>query len=192
MSLLWKLRIFGDEACTLVEQAQIKKLRKTTLALTFSNMAGAFYLKWYGFEHPSALASCPRLAVLKKWNASKQCLWNSPKGKQSKPRSIYVFTKITPVLSTPNSETCYIDVDGQRYWCKDGESVIFDETFVHETRNDTEQARLILFFDITRPQKSSFTIYSWMAFQKIMPAKEALYPAKQASEIVLVQFIGVR
>ncbi len=32
--------------------------------------------------------------------------------------------------------------------------MIFDKTFVHEARNDTEQARLILFFDITLPQKN--------------------------------------
>ena len=57
-------------------------------------------------------------------------------------------------LRTPNSEKCYIDVDGQRYWWRDDESVIFDKTFVHEARNNKEKARSILFCDVARPQKN--------------------------------------
>ena len=73
--------------------------------------------------------------------------------------------------SIPNSEKCYDYVDGQRYWWKDGESVIFDETFVHEVRNDTEKARLILFCNITRPQKNRLlqSIPEWLS-NKIMSA----------------------
>jgi beta-hydroxylase len=54
-------------------------------------------------------------------------------------------------LVTPNSERCYIVVDGQHYHWKDGEAVLFDETLVHYAENQTEQARLILFCDIERP-----------------------------------------
>ena len=59
----------------------------------------------------------------------------------------------------------------QRYWWKDGELVIFDETFIHEARNDTETARLILFCDITRPQKNRLlqSIAEWLS-NKIMSA----------------------
>ena len=73
--------------------------------------------------------------------------------------------------SIPNSEKCYDYVDGQRYWWKDGESVIFDETFAHEARNDTEQARLILSCDVTRPKKNRLlqSIAEWLS-NKIMSA----------------------
>ena len=49
--------------------------------------------------------------------------------------------------------------------------MIFDETFIHEARNDTEQARLILFCDITRPQKNRLlqSIAEWLS-NKIMSA----------------------
>ena len=30
----------------------------------------------------------------------------------------------------------------------------FNETFSHETKNNTEKTRLILFYDVTRPQKN--------------------------------------
>ncbi len=39
-------------------------------------------------------------------------------------------------LSNPNSEKRDIDVDGQRYWWKDGGLVIFDETFVQQAKSD--------------------------------------------------------
>ena len=39
-------------------------------------------------------------------------------------------------LSNPNSEKWSIDVDGQRYWWKDGGLVIFDETFVQQAKSD--------------------------------------------------------
>ena len=48
-------------------------------------------------------------------------------------------------LITPNLAKCDVDVGGQRCWWNNGESVIFDKTFVHGARNDARKARLILF-----------------------------------------------
>jgi beta-hydroxylase len=54
-------------------------------------------------------------------------------------------------LATPNDPGCYIVVDGQRYHWKDGEAVMFDETFIHHAENTTQGQRVILFCDIERP-----------------------------------------
>jgi beta-hydroxylase len=54
-------------------------------------------------------------------------------------------------LATPNDPECYIEVDGQRYFWRDGEAVIFDETFIHHAENTTDQTRVILFCDVERP-----------------------------------------
>ena len=54
-------------------------------------------------------------------------------------------------LQTPNDPGCYIDVDGQRYHWRDGEAVMFDETYIHTAANTTDQQRVILFCDIERP-----------------------------------------
>jgi beta-hydroxylase len=54
-------------------------------------------------------------------------------------------------LATPNSEACQIIVDGEPYHWRDGEGVVFDETFIHWAENRTDQPRLILFCDIERP-----------------------------------------
>ncbi|WP_419146018.1 aspartyl/asparaginyl beta-hydroxylase domain-containing protein, partial [Escherichia coli] len=36
---------------------------------------------------------------------------------------------------------------------RDGESVVFDETYVHEAYNHPDQNRIILFCDVERPLK---------------------------------------
>ena len=59
-------------------------------------------------------------------------------------------------LDTPNDDGCYIDVDGEKYSWRDGEGVVFDETYIHYAANTTEHNRIILFCDVERPLK-----YRW-------------------------------
>lgn len=61
-------------------------------------------------------------------------------------------------LDTPNDPGCYINVDGESYYWRDGEPVMFDETYIHYAENTTQQNRIILFCDIERPMK-----YRWAA-----------------------------
>ena len=56
-------------------------------------------------------------------------------------------------LVTPNSDDCFILVDGQKHSWRDGEDVLFDETYIHEAHNNTDQNRIILFCDVNRPMK---------------------------------------
>jgi beta-hydroxylase len=73
-------------------------------------------------------------------------------------------------LITPNSEECFISVDGQKYYWKDGESVIFDETFIHFAENKTDTNRIVLFLDIKRPV--NFFMIDWIneVFSRIFMA----------------------
>ncbi len=61
-------------------------------------------------------------------------------------------------LDTPNDPGCYINVDGENYYWRDGEPVMFDETYIHFAENTTQHNRIILFCDIERPMK-----YRWAA-----------------------------
>lgn len=54
-------------------------------------------------------------------------------------------------LVTPNDPKCFIDVDGERYFWKDGEPVMFDETYIHYAANETDQQHIVLFCDVERP-----------------------------------------
>jgi beta-hydroxylase len=59
-------------------------------------------------------------------------------------------------LQTPNSDDCYILVDGNRHAWYDGKDVLFDETFIHEAHNKTEHQRIIFFADVHRPMCSKW------------------------------------
>lgn len=50
-----------------------------------------------------------------------------------------------------DNDNCWIRVDREvRHW-REGECLIFDDTFEHEVRNDTDESRAVLFIDVDRP-----------------------------------------
>jgi aspartyl/asparaginyl beta-hydroxylase (cupin superfamily) len=53
-----------------------------------------------------------------------------------------------------NTGTAKIRVDKTWYQWKNGEGVLFDDTFEHEVRNDSEELRIVLFMDVVRPLKN--------------------------------------
>jgi len=114
-----------------------------------------FYLKWYDARHPSADALCPRtVALLRQIPSVKAAMFAElpPDGKLNPHRDPFSGSlRYHLGLSTPNDDRCHIDVDGQRYSWRDGQSVVFDETYVHSARNGTEVNRIILFCDVERP-----------------------------------------
>jgi len=117
-----------------------------------------FYLKWYDAPLPSAQSMCPKTVALlqsvPKVNAAMFALL-PPGSKLGRHRDPFAGSlRYHLGLSTPNSDQCFIEVDGKRYFWKDGEDVIFDETFLHWAENKTQQTRLILFCDVERPVKT--------------------------------------
>lgn len=114
-----------------------------------------FYLKWYGQDLPSAQALCPRTVELVKSIPSiKAAMFASlpPGSRLVRHRDPYAGSlRYHLGLFTPNSPQCYIEVDGQRYHWRDGEVVMFDETYIHYAENTTQQQRVILFCDVERP-----------------------------------------
>ena len=114
-----------------------------------------FYVKWYDEPLPSAKALCPKTVELVQSipsvNAAMFALL-PPGGDLGKHRDPFAGSlRYHLGLSTPNSEKCRIFVDGQPYHWRDGEAVIFDETFIHWAENKTDQTRVILFADVERP-----------------------------------------
>jgi beta-hydroxylase len=114
-----------------------------------------FYLKWYKNCLPSAEAFCPRtVALLKQIPTIHGAMFTLlPKDGQLKPhRDPYAGSlRYHLGLVTPNSDKCRIYVDGTPYSWRDGEAVLFDETYIHAAKNDTDMDRIILFCDLERP-----------------------------------------
>ena len=50
-----------------------------------------------------------------------------------------------------DTENCWIRVDDRILRWKVGECIVFDDHYEHEVHNDTDEERVVLFFDVDRP-----------------------------------------
>jgi beta-hydroxylase len=115
------------------------------------------YLKWYDSVPPSARELCPRTcALLQTIPAVKLATFvELPAGARlSRHRDPYAgWLRYHLGLATPNDDACFIEVDGQRYTWRDGEAMLFDETYVHSADNGCASGRLVLLCDVERPMR---------------------------------------
>lgn len=134
-----------------------------------------FYLKWYNKPLNSAKTLCPKtLALIQDIPSINAAMFTLL------PKDSFLFEHRDPYagslryhlgLITPNSTECCIYVDGEHYSWKDGEAVLFDETYVHRAENTTTQDRIILFCDIRRPLKSRLiSTFNSLFSQTVMKA----------------------
>lgn len=151
-------QVIRDEAISLNDQGSIKAADgHTDIGFNSFFRTGwkRFYLKWYGEDLPSAQQACPRtVALLKQIPGVKAAMFASlpPGARLVRHRDPYAGSlRYHLGLATPNDPACFIEVDGQRYHWRDGEVVMFDETYIHYAENATDQQRIILFCDVERP-----------------------------------------
>jgi ornithine lipid ester-linked acyl 2-hydroxylase len=115
-----------------------------------------FFFKGYGVEFPRNMQRCPRTA---------EALALIP-GMKTAFFSILAPGKVLPEHRGPyngvlryhlglrvpaSDETCAIRVNGIVKNWSEGESLVFDDTFMHEAWNRTPHWRIVLFVDFLRP-----------------------------------------
>lgn len=114
-----------------------------------------FYLQWYGAPHKSAERMCPEtVRILRQVRGVRAALFSIlPAGAELTLHSdpLACSLRYHLGLATPNSEQCFIDVDGRKLSWRDGEDFVFDETYPHHAKNETDEFRLILMCDVERP-----------------------------------------
>lgn len=154
-----------EEALALREAQQIKasnQYNDVGFNSFFRRGWKRFYLKWYDDAHPSAATLCPRTTELLRTIPSVKAAMFAelpPGSELRKHRDPYAGSlRFHLGLVTPGDDRCYIEVDGERYSWRDGEAVMFDETYIHRAENATDRDRIILFCDVERPMK-----YRWAA-----------------------------
>jgi beta-hydroxylase len=114
-----------------------------------------FYLKWYDDPLPSAQALCPRtVEVIQSVPGLNAAMFavlppGATLNRHRDPSAASLRYHLG--LVTPNSDLCRIYVDGEMYSWRDGEDVMFDETYLHWAENGTDQTRIILLCDVERP-----------------------------------------
>lgn len=157
----WKT--IRDEALGLHEGGHIRGLDKNNdMAFLAFRRRGwkRFYLKWYDDFLPSARALCPKTVELVKSipqiNAAAYTLL-PPGGTLGRHRDPLAGSlRYHLGLVIPASGKCRIWVDGEEYNWREGEDVVFDETYVHWAENTSDEARIIFFADIARPLRTRF------------------------------------
>ena len=117
------------------------------------------YLKWYDDFLPSARTLCPKtVELLNSIPTVHGAMFAMlpPGGKLGAHRDPFAGSlRYHLGLVTPNADSCRIIVDGEPYFWRDGEAVMFDETFIHTAENRSDVQRLILFCDVERPLRTS-------------------------------------
>ena len=150
-----------DEAQTLYDAGHIKKSEKLDdIAFNSFFRTGwtRFYLKWYRGTIDSAKPLCPKtLELLDQCPSIKAAMFVMlpPGARLGHHRDPYAGSlRYHLGLRTPNSDECFIEVDDEKYSWRDGEDVLFDETYIHWAHNKTDKGRLILFCDVKRPMNN--------------------------------------
>ena len=69
---------------------------------------------------------------------------------------------------TPGKKRDYEAIEkGETYYWREGEGVLFDDTFLHEAANGSDQARVVLFLDMVKPLRFPFgwvnPLFVWLA-----------------------------
>ena len=115
-----------------------------------------FYLKWYGDMLPSAETLCPRTVALvesiPEVNAALFAMLPAG-GKLGKHRDPFAGSLRYHLGLVDAQRRQVPDLHRRRRptsW-RDGEDVVFDETYIHRAVNESDQDRLILFCDVARP-----------------------------------------
>jgi beta-hydroxylase len=115
----------------------------------------SFYLKSFDNEIPSAYELAPKtMALIDQIPSMHMALFAAlmPGKELKKHHDPFAFTfRYSLGLITPNSDQSGLIVDGNDYHWKDGESIIFDETYMHSAYNHSDQVRIVLMTDVTRP-----------------------------------------
>ncbi len=78
-------------------------------------------------------------------------------------------------------EKCRIRVADQVAYWEEGKSLLFDDTYLHEAWNETEDYRAVLFLDIARPLPFPISLLNWIT-NRIVAASPIVQGARENHE----------
>jgi beta-hydroxylase len=115
-----------------------------------------FYIKWYADIDPTAAAMCPvTCSIIKSLPEIHLAMFSvlEPGGVIT-PHTGPFKGALRYHLGLSCPTNVHITVDGTPYNWRDGEDVLFDDTYVHSVVNNASASRIILFMDVERPMRS--------------------------------------
>lgn len=118
-----------------------------------------FYIKWYGPILEDAYKLCPittkLIEQLPEVNIAMFSILEP--GSKISPHSGLFKGCIRYHLGLNCPEGAFIIVDGIKYSWKNGENILFDDTYEHEVKNNSNDLRIILICDVDRKMKDDFS-----------------------------------
>jgi len=158
-----------DEALALYQGGQITAKEDLPASSFYKdNRWTSFYLKLYDTRIPSAHDLAPKtMALLDQLPNLNIALFAvlMPGKRLNKHHDPFAYTlRYSLGLSTPNADGCGLIIDEYDYKWKDGDSILFDETYLHSAYNDTDTPRIILMTDVDRPLKLKWIQKAYWAF----------------------------
>jgi len=86
-------------------------------------------------------------------------------------------------LKVPNDwQKVWIRVDNQILHWKQGKVMLFDDTYEHEVRNDSDESRAVLFIDIDRPMDRIGTLFNTVIMHLIQASNYVKQPIKNVAK----------
>jgi len=129
-----------------------------------------FVLKWYQEPASATRRACPRtsqiIAACPDIHAAMFSILEPGKRIPEHRGPSTAFLRYHLGLKVPKSPGCYITVDGQRLHWKEGEALVFDDTYAHSVQNSTDEPRIILFIDIERPALKGVPLTPLVSFSR--------------------------
>ena len=87
-------------------------------------------------------------------------------------------------LKVPQKNQPSIRIKDQHYTWIEGESVLFDDSWDHEVKNDSDESRVVLIVDVLRPMPFAFSIVNRMVTTTI----RWVYAKGLAKRLRLIKF----
>ncbi|MEL6529195.1 MAG: aspartyl/asparaginyl beta-hydroxylase domain-containing protein [Pseudomonadota bacterium] len=162
-------QIIRNEALSILEHRQaIPPLREVSpdhRRIMKDNSWQSFFLIGYGHHIEENIARAPRTAAM----LSRIPGLNSAFFSILAPGAVIVphrgvtkafITAHLGLVVPKQRENCWMRISDQRLTWKAGEWMIFDDTYEHEVRNETDETRIVLLCQVARPLKAPG---SWLA-----------------------------
>jgi ornithine lipid ester-linked acyl 2-hydroxylase len=164
--------VIRDELRDVLEDREalpnFQDISKDQIEITDDDRWKTYFLYGYGFRSDANCARCPettRLVEAIPGMTTAMFSILSPRKHILDHRGPYkgVLRYHLGLIVPEDAEACRIRVgDDFRHW-REGQSMVFDDTFNHEVWNDTDETRVVLFVDVLRPlPQPEATLNRWI------------------------------
>lgn len=154
----WKM--MRDEALTVLRDREkippLNKISPDHSRIAKGDDWQSFFLWGYGFRFDENCAVCPKTAAMVERIAGLKTAMFSilAPGAHIPPHTGVTKAIINchlGLITPAEKDACWIKIDQHRYGWSDGKVLIFDDTYKHEVRNETDQDRVVLLIQVSRP-----------------------------------------